>query len=122
MVLAVTASARAQPEIRPTEWSHGTTLSGFAGVPLQSEQAGAALGGAVGWELTPRFAVEGSGSWLDFGHGSEGFGGAITLRTRLFRRRTVDPFVQGGIGMYRAWFAADAPPLPRFHARSSGDA
>jgi hypothetical protein len=115
IMFVVTASSSAQT-IRPTEWSHGTTLSGFAGVPVQSEDSGVALGGAVGWEVTARFAIEGSGSWLDFGDGADGFAGTMMLRTRLFGRRTVDPFVQGGVGMYIASFDAGAT-LPPFYER-----
>jgi hypothetical protein len=116
MIVAATASAWAQTGIRPDEWSHGTTLSGFVGVPVESEQVGAALGGAAGWEMTPRFAVEGTGSWLDFGDGASGFAGAITLRTRLRGQRKVDPFVQAGIGMYRASFGL-AATMPSFYER-----
>lgn len=119
IMLAVAAAARAQTGIRPAEWSHGTTLNGFVGVPVDSEHAGAALGGAVGWEMTPRLALEGMGAWLDFGDGASGFSGAITLRTRLFGRRTVDPFLQAGIGMYRASFDATTT-LPRFYERRAG--
>ena len=115
IMFVVTASSSAQT-IRPTEWSHGTTLSGFAGVPVQSEDSGVALGGAVGWELTSRFAIEGSGSWLDFGDGADGFAGTMMLRTRLFGRRTVDPFVLAGVGMYIASFDSGAT-LPPFYER-----
>jgi hypothetical protein len=118
VILAVTASAWAQTGIRPDEWSHGTTLNGIVGVPIEPDRAGAALGGAVGWEVTPRFAIEGTGSWLDFGHDASGFAGAISLRTRLFGHRKVDPFVQAGIGMYRAFYGP-ASTLPEFYERRS---
>ena len=120
VMLAVTASAWAQPAIRPGEWSHGTTLNGIVGVPIESDQAGAAVGGAVGWEMTPRFAIEGTGSWLDFRHGASAFTGAISLRTRLFGRRKVDPFLQAGIGMYRASYGP-ASTLPSFYERRTSN-
>lgn len=116
VILAMTATPWAQTGIRPDEWSHGTTLNGFVGAPIESDRAGAALGGAVGWEMTPRVAIEGTGSWLDFGHGASGFAGAITLRTRLFGRRKIDPFLQAGIGMYRASFGLGST-LPGFYER-----
>lgn len=106
----------AQRTIKPDEWSHGTTLSGFVGVPVESGHGGAALGAAVGWEMTPRFAIDGTGSWLDFGHGATGFAGSIALRTRLSGQRKVDPFVQAGVGLYRAAFGA-ASTLPSFYER-----
>ena len=117
---AMAGTAGAQTDIRPDEWSRGTTLIGFAGVAGDSEHVGPVLGGAVGWELTRRFAIEGSGSWLDFGHSANAFAGAMKFRTRLFGRGTLDPFVEGGVGLYRAWYGADATGIPRFHARRMG--
>jgi hypothetical protein len=114
---AAPVAAWAQADIRSNEWTRGTTLNGFAGVATDSSQNGAVLGGAVGWELTPRLAIEGSGSWLEFGHGANAFGGAVKVRTRLSGRRTVDPFLQAGIGMYRASFVRGEESVPTFYRR-----
>jgi hypothetical protein len=112
----VSATVWAQTDV-PADWSHGTTLNGFAGVATDSSHSGPALGGAVGWEVTPGLAIEGSGSWLEFGHGTKAFSGSLKVRTRLFGRRTIDPFLQAGIGMYRASFGPGAQTVPSFYGR-----
>lgn len=113
-------SAWAQADIRPDEWSRGTTLNGFAGVGIDPTASGPVIGGAVGWEVTPRLAIEGSGSWFDFGSDRTAFAGALKVRTRLYGRRAVDPFVQGGVGLYRASFAAAATEIPAFYRHRIG--
>jgi hypothetical protein len=118
---AMSGSAWAQSAIRTGEWSHGTELNGFAGVAADSTNSGPALGGAVGWQVMPAFAIEGSGTWTEFGEGTNAFGGSLKARMRLFGRRSVDPFVQGGIGMYRATFGPAATRIPDFYRRRMSD-
>ena len=113
----LSGSAWAQTDIRPNEWSRGTTLDGFAGVGVDSSTSGPVLGGAVGWEVTPRLAIEGSGSWFEFGDARAAFAGAMKVRARLSGRRTIDPFVQGGVGLYRTTFAPGATEVPAFYRR-----
>jgi hypothetical protein len=120
MCCGLSAPASAQTDVGTSDWSHGTTLNGFAGVATDSSRSGPVLGGAVGWEVTPGFAVEGSGAWLEFGHGTKAFGGSLKVRGRLFGRRTIDPFLQAGIGMYRASFGPGAPTMPSFYGRRMG--
>lgn len=95
---ALVSPVSGQTGIRANEWSRGTTLNGFAGVGADSSGAGAIWGGAAGWEVTPRLAIEGSGTWLDLGQRTSAFAGALKVRVRLSGRRTVDPFVHGGMG------------------------
>ena len=114
---AMATPSFAQTDIRPAEWSRGTTLSGFAGVARDSSHTGPVVGGVVGWEVTPRLALEGSGAWFDFGQRTTAFGGAVTVRARLFGQRTVDPFVQAGVGLYRASFGPDERAIPDFYKR-----
>lgn len=112
------SSAFAQSRDVPRDdWGHGTTLNGFVGVAIDSSQSGPLLGGAVGWEVTPRLGIEGSGSWAEFGHGTSSFAGTMKVRVRLTGRGTVDPFVQGGIGLYRAIFGPEETAMPRFYER-----
>jgi hypothetical protein len=99
------------------DWSHGTTMNGFVGVTSDSSHSGAVLGGAAGWELTPGIAIEGSGGWTDFGQGTTSFAGALKARVRLFGRRQIDPFVAGGVGLYRASFGVDEKDVPAFYRR-----
>lgn|SRR5687767_6359421 len=109
--LALAAAAFAQTAA-PHEWSRGTTLNGFAGIATESSSSGPAFGGALGWELTPRFALEGSGSWIEFDGRHNAFAAAMKVRGRLFGRRKIDPFLQGGIGLYRASFDARTDEMP----------
>lgn len=119
MIVAIAAgwpaSSAAQEVVRPGEWSRGTTLSGFAGVATDGDRSGPVIGGVAGYEITPRLTIEGSGSWLEFGDGVDAFAGAIKLRARLSGQRTVDPFVLGGVGFYRASFDRPSSVTPGFY-------
>src|SRR5687767_12656319 len=110
------AAASAQPA-RTADWSHGTTLSGFAGGSADGPRAGPTFGGTVGWEVAPRFGVDGTGGWTTFGGGADAFSGSMRLRVRIAGHRTVDPFVQGGVGLYRAMFETTETEMPEFYRR-----
>ena len=112
MCSAVASAQSAQPD-----WSHGTTLSVFAGGSADGTRGGPAAGGAVGWEVTPRFAVDAMGAWTEFGGGAEAFSGSLRLRVRVAGHRSVDPFVQAGVGMYRAMFENPDNEMPEFYRR-----
>jgi hypothetical protein len=114
---ALTGLAAAQPAL-PQEWERGTTLTGVVGVATDSGGTAAMFGGSVAWELTPRLAVEGSGRWLEFGQGANAFAGDLKVRSRLWGRRHVDPFVEAGIGLYRASYdVRHSPDIPGFYRR-----
>jgi hypothetical protein len=106
----------AQSQTQDHVWSRGTSISGFAGAAADGSQRGPAFGGSVGWELTPRFALEGSGEWAEFGGGSRAFAGAFQARTALHPSGRVGPFLHGGIGLYRASFDGRSG-APGFYAR-----
>jgi hypothetical protein len=106
------------PEGNP--WSHGTTLSVFAGAASASSDTGPVAGGAVGWEITPWVAVEGSGSWLDRRRGADAFAADLKALVNLTRPHTVVPFLEGGIGMYRASFDMSRATFPEFYRRRLG--
>jgi hypothetical protein len=80
-------------------------------------RTGPAFGGAVGWEVTPRFAVDGVATWSEFRDGADAFAGTMRLRVRLAGHRSVDPFVQGGVGLYRAMFEDTDDEMPEFYRR-----
>jgi hypothetical protein len=73
VVTAATASAQNTPPpnipVAPpgNMWSHGTTLNVLGGAAARSGDRAALAGGAFGWEIRPWFALEGSGTWLDWG-------------------------------------------------------
>ena len=114
---AWSATAWAQADVRVNEWSRGTTLAGFAGVATDATNGGPVVGGAVGWDLTPRFAVEGSGAWIEYGESRSGFAGALKLRTRLAGTSTRNAFAVAGVGLYRASFARKDVDMPSFYSR-----
>jgi hypothetical protein len=109
------AQRQAPPPPTPTDWAHGSTVSVEAGLATASDDSGASLGVAVGWELAPRLMVEGSGRWVDRPDADSGFNAALKVRAGL-RRADVSPFVEGGLGLYRV--STTAPDtLPDFYAR-----
>ena len=120
LVIAAAASAQTPQKVQPpppsTMWKHGSTLNLFAGAATASSRRAAIAGGAVGWEVMPRFAVEGSGEWMEWGTGSRAFAAAITAQAGLAGPRPLMPFLTGGIGLYRASFDR-INPMPAFYGR-----
>lgn len=112
------ASAQTAPPGNP--WSHGTTLNVFAGVNSASSQAGSLAGGAVGWEVRRWLAVEGIGSWLDRGAGADAFAADLKAIVSPVSAHGFVPFIQAGIGMYRASFQLSRAELPDFYRSRVG--
>jgi hypothetical protein len=110
---ADTASAQIAPP--PNMWKHGTTVNVFAGAASASSETGALAGGAVGWEVTRIVALEGSGSWLNRREGAEAFAADLKTLVSVMAARPVVPFVEGGIGLYRASFDSSRGTLPGFY-------
>ena len=121
LVVAAAATAQTPQKVQPppptTMWQHGSTLNLFAGAAAAPSHRGAIGGGAVGWEVKPRFALEGSGEWMEWGAGSHAFAAAITAQTGLAGPRPVMPFLTGGIGLYRASFDRLGTAMPAFYGR-----
>jgi Outer membrane protein beta-barrel domain len=126
LMLSFATWASAQPA-SPSDWHHGTTLRGGVGVGTGSSATGPVLSGAIGWEVTPRLGLEGSGDWLALDSRYDGFAGTFAVRYRMAGDRRVDPFVRAGVGMYIASFdgcgvanggpACDVTQVPRFYRR-----
>jgi len=118
LLVAVAASSWAQRAAPPvpaaTDWSHGSTVAVSGGLASGSSHSGAMLGGAIGWELTPRVMVEGSGLWLERGD-ADGFNAALKVRAGL-RGSGVSPFVEAGFGLYHVTAAAPER-MPEFYRR-----
>jgi hypothetical protein len=122
LVLCTPGLASAQTS-SPNMWAHGTTVNVFAGGASASSETGALAGGAVGWEVTPWVALEGSGSWLDRRQGADAFAADLKALVNLAAARSVVPFVEGGIGMYRASFDSSRATFPEFYrARMAANA
>ena len=83
ILLLFTSPVRAQSELPAHKWSHCTTLSMSGGMAGGSDQAGAAIGAAIGWEITPRIGWEVSGTWFDKQPGSTAYSAALSVRAVL---------------------------------------
>lgn len=117
VIIALSAPALAQPVPQLQEWTHGTTVNVFAGVALDAGESGPVGGGAVGWEIAPAIAIEGSAAWLDRGGGAHAFAAGLKLQAGLMRPRPVVPFVEAGVGLYRASFDPLRGTVPGFYRR-----
>jgi hypothetical protein len=116
-VLVVGAALAAAAQSTPVNWEKGTALGVFGGAATAGGGTDGASGVSIGWELTPYFTFEGSGTWL--GGGIDAFNGLIGPRVHLLSRRTLVPFVSGAVGMQHATVDMGAP-VPEFYRRRMG--
>jgi hypothetical protein len=114
VVLGVATQARAQTAEK-TDWRHGTTLAGFVGAASTESRSDLAAGGAIGWEFTPHFTVEGRGFWLAAGRGADAFAALLGARMPILADRPVVPFVSAGVGVFRSMFDTAPERIPRFY-------
>jgi hypothetical protein len=115
MVLLCAMSASAQSASPSNPWRHGTTLNVFTGGARAETDNQFLLGGAMGWEITPTLAIEGSGYWFDRNTEPDAFAAALKLQAGLPVGRPVVPFVAAGIGLYLASFDATTSTIPDFY-------
>jgi outer membrane protein with beta-barrel domain len=113
-LVAVSALAFAQESTQNT-WSHGTTLNLFAGASSEPMKGAFTAGGAIGWQLTPTIAIEGTGGWIDSQSSSPWFTAALKAQARLAYAAGTNPYVEGGIGLCRATFDAGQANVPTFY-------
>jgi hypothetical protein len=99
LVFATTASAQTAPA---HAWSRGTTLEAFVGTTTTPGTM-ATYGGSLGWELTPRFEVQGLGAWFPR-TGTDEFAADLKVLMNLTRPRILVPYVTGGAGLYQGTF------------------
>jgi hypothetical protein len=117
LLFAVSTTVAAQTPPPENTWRDGTTVDVFAGVSSASSRAGALAGAAAGWEITPRFGLDGSMAWFDRPGNQKAFGAALTARANLVRLRSIVPFVKGGFGLYHASLDAGDSRMPDFYRR-----
>lgn len=120
LALGLGTSVAAQTS--PTEhvWSDGTTLNAFGGVSVASSDAGALAGGGAGWEMTPRYGLEGRFAWANSVGGGDTLAASLTFNANLHRSRPCVPFIKAGVGLYRASFAS-VDEMPAFYSRRATD-
>lgn len=122
LFLSASGVASAQLKAPPNMWIHGTNVNLFVGAASASSETGPLAGGAVGWEVTRRVALEGSGSWLNRRNGAEAFAADLKALVNVTAARPVVPFLEGGIGLYRASFDSSLGTLPGFYqGRTTGN-
>lgn len=120
-VLALLAPAMALGQADQAMWQRGTTLSVFGGGAFTSNHEAPLIGAALGWEFTPRLAVEGGAAWLRWNERSDGFSADLRVRVPILSARPVVPYIAGGVGLHRASFDSPGDDLPPFYrARATG--
>ena len=97
-LLGFAATASAQT-VATNTWTRGTTLEAFVGTTLTPRTMDT-YGGSIGWELTPRFEIQGLGAWFPR-RGSDEFAADMKLLMNLTRPSTLVPYVAGGAGLYQ---------------------
>jgi hypothetical protein len=120
-VFIAAATASAQTAERRNVWRHGTTATAIAGAATDGARSAAAIGGGIGWEITPRVGVEGDAAWLAFGEGMSAFAASFKARARFFGKRPIDPFVHAGVGLFRTSLSTHARRSPPFYERRMRD-
>lgn len=118
IAVAVLASEAWGQTSNGTQFRRGTTLGGFAGVAAGDTKA--ALGTALGWEISPRLAVEGRGLWLPDGTASTDFVASLNALMPIRPLGAVVPFASAGVGMYRATVDAGQRDVPEFYRQRLG--
>ncbi|MGE0451461.1 MAG: outer membrane beta-barrel protein [Vicinamibacterales bacterium] len=118
LLAAASAAPRAFAQTaEPADWQQGTTLSAFAGAASSAETTSGATGLSVGWELTPRFGVEGRTLWIRGGSNADAFAATLAARVAIRPARPFVPFVSAGLGLYRASFDPATSDVPEFYRR-----
>ena len=114
-LMTVGALASAQESVNA--WSRGTTLNIFAGASSEPQKGAFTAGGAIGWQLTPSMAIEGTGASIDNQSSPTWFTAAMKFQTRLAAAGGTNPYVEGGIGLCRSSFDAGDMNVPEFYRK-----
>jgi hypothetical protein len=114
--LFVSVPVAAQSIPPGADWTRGTTINLFAGASTDSSTTGPYLGGGIGWEIKPTFAIEGTMGWIDRPGGDTSAYNAGLMAQFSLPGPRLAPFVAGGFGLYRASFGAGSE-MPEFYSR-----
>ena len=110
-----------RPHVSPTRIGSTDKLAGFVGAASPFSGSNSALGLSLGWEMTPRFGLEGRGTWLSTPAGVTAFAAAFGARMAFVSARPILPFVSAGIGFYRTTFEAPSSfAMPHFYRQRMG--
>ena len=111
LVCALPSPLLAQRNYSRLEVQRGAELSLFGGATATSTGSAAAFGWSAGWRVSPRVALEGSGTWIEQ-PGIDGF--AALFGTRVYLKTTGDmtPFVTIEGGLFHATVDSSQSELP----------
>jgi hypothetical protein len=105
----------AQTAVDAPRFGHGTTVAIAAGAASEGGRLGAVAAGTIGWEVDSRATVVSTFCWLDRGASGDAFAGAFALDVTLLPARVAAPFVEGGFGLYRAFYDLSTAAVPGFY-------
>lgn len=108
------AVAWAQP-LTQTEWHQGTSLALFGGLASPDQDARAALGGTISWEVTRRIAFDASGLWFPAGARNDIVLGTVGARVSLTPGHRATPYLTAGVGLLHASMQGTAAHMPGFY-------
>ena len=114
VLVANTAGAQTHTK-SDMDWQHGTTLFGFGGAQSALSQVNPAAGLGFGWEVTQRLALEGRATWFRLNEDMPDFAATMSAHVPLTTARSFQPFLTGGLGMYRATYDARSSDAPEFY-------
>jgi len=111
LVCAIPHPLLAQRNYSRLEVQRGAELSLFGGATATGSGPAAAFGWSAGWRVSPRLALEGSGTWIEQ-PGVDGF--AALFGTRVYLKTTGDmtPFVAVEGGLFHATVDSSQSELP----------
>lgn len=105
----------AQPMVDPARFGQGTTVAIAAGIAAADGGLGAVAAGTIGWQVDSRASVVSTFHWLHQGPGADSFAGAFAVDVDLLPRRSATPFLEGGFGLYRAFYDVARRDVPAFY-------
>jgi hypothetical protein len=116
LVVALIVALPPAAEAQTPDFRRCTTANVLGGGAFGAEVSQPLFGGAVGWELTPHFAIEATTRWLVPERGANAFSALFTAQVPLTGRTRFVPFVTAGAGVHHAWFDTAEGTLPEFYA------
>jgi menaquinone-dependent protoporphyrinogen oxidase len=115
LALAAVPHLAAAQQAAPMDWHHGSLLSGSFGAQAADSNVSPFAGAGLGWEFSPRLAIEGRANWFRVNDGPSDFTATLAAHMPLLTAGAVRPFVSAGAGMYRATIHPNAQNVPAFY-------
>ena len=121
LAVLVTAGMASAQGVSTTDWHQGSTLGLHGGIAAADSLSTAFGGGSIGWEMTPRFGIEGSGDWIGISGRDDAFAASLTAHVSAVGGRGIRAIVLGGVGLYHASFGPASKLVPGFYGRRLGE-